>query len=85
MGGQTFGIGERDGGRADGVDRGIAERDEAGAFHEIQNGKTGGEARAAPGREDVVRPGDVIADSLGSHAAKEHGPCMADLREQVPA
>ena len=41
-----------------------------------------GEARAAAGGQDVVGPGDIIADRLGRVAAEEHRSGMADAVEQ---
>ena len=65
MGGEPFGMGERDRRRPDRGDRRGIERDEAGPLHEIEHRQARREARPAAGRQDMVRARDIVADRFG--------------------
>jgi len=69
---QPLRLGEADRRRGEcGKARSIAPDDRA-ALKEIENSEARGKSRAAGSWQDVVGPGDVVADRLGSVAAEEH-------------
>src|SRR3546814_6975142 len=82
MGGKPLGARERDGGGADRGEARLVEREEAGALHKVGDRQPARETRAASGGKDMVRPRDIIADSLGRLAAEADRSGMAHLGEQ---
>ena len=82
MRGKSLGTRKRDRCGSDGRKARFVERQEAGPFHEIGDRKPARKTGAAAGREDVVGPGDIVADRLGRLTAKEDRARMAHAREQ---
>ena len=56
--------------------------DPGGALEEVEHRQAGGEAGGAPGRQHVVRPGDVVAQRLRAPGAEEGRAGVADAGEQ---
>ena len=83
MGVQPLGARETHGGRSDRGKRGFVAADEGGAFHEVEHPESGGETRAAGGRQNVVGAGDVIADRFGGMAPQENSPGMANAFRKI--
>ena len=81
MGGQPFGIGKGNSGGADSSQGGFVKLQEAGPLHKVQHGKPAGKARAAPGGQNVIGSGDIIANRFRRMAAKEGAACVADVGE----
>ena len=52
--------------------------DERAALEEVEDAEAGSEPRAARRRQDMVGPGDIVADSLGGMAAEKDGAGMAN-------
>src|SRR3546814_14562523 len=86
VGGKPLGRRERDRGRTDGRQSVRVKREEAGALHEVGDRQPARKARAAAGGQDMVGPGDIIADRLGRLATEEDRPGKlgrASWRERV--
>jgi hypothetical protein len=79
---QPFALGE---GCRDAAERrgaGARHADHARALLEVVDAERRGKARRARGRQDVIRPGAVIADRLGAPTSEEDGARVAQLRQQ---
>ena len=77
MGGQTLGLGQRNG-RARQLFKGASvTADQGGPLQEIIDGQARAKARGPAGGQDMVGPGHIIANRFRRMAAKEYGPGMA--------
>ena len=56
--------------------------EQRGALEEVVDGEPGGEAGGAAGRQDVVRPADIVADHLGRVGPEEDRAGVPDLPGQ---
>ncbi len=57
--------------------------DQAAAFLKIVHPQRGSKPRRAGSRQDVIRPGAIIAQRLGSVAPEENCPGMFDLWQEL--
>src|SRR5215468_5618385 len=70
---EALGLGQAQRGGADRGEAGGITAHERGALQEVEDAETGGEARAAAGRQHVVGAGNVVADRFRRVAAEKDG------------
>src|SRR6266849_9646427 len=80
---QAFAAGERRGQAAERLRTLTRNRDHAGAFLEIVHAQRRRKARAAGGRQHVVRSGAVVAYRLGAEMADEDCACVMYLGDPI--
>src|SRR4051812_32137317 len=79
VGVEAFGVCEVDDGLGEGVEGGLVEFDEAGAFAEAVGGEAGEEACSAGGGEDVGGAGEVVSGGDGGEGSDEDGAGVLDF------